>query len=154
MVFKPNTDNELKMAVDIWCINKEKALKEYGEINTWNTINIKSMVYLFEINFNDDVSNWNTANVTNAICTFYKCKEFNHPLNNWDTSNITDMSSMFYGCEKFNQDLDNWNLKNLKQCNKMFHGCNSYSYPLFSWTDYDIIMNTQIFDRAINKKIV
>jgi len=34
----------------------------------------------------------------------------------------------------------------------MFHKCNSYSYPLFSWTDYDIIMKTQIFDRAINKK--
>jgi len=34
----------------------------------------------------------------------------------------------------------------------MFHGCCSYSYPLFSWTNYDIIINTQIFDRAINKK--
>jgi len=62
------------------------------------------------------------------------------------------MRNMFYGCKEFNQDLDNWNLKSLKQCTKMFHGCCSYSYPLFSWTDYDIIINTQIFDRAINKK--
>jgi len=63
------------------------------------------------------------------------------------------MDYMFYGCEKFNQDLDNWNLKSLKQCTKMFHECISYSYPLFSWTNYDIIINTQIFDRAINKKL-
>jgi len=34
----------------------------------------------------------------------------------------------------------------------MFHECKSYSYALFSWTDYDPIMNTQIFNRAINKK--
>jgi len=83
---------------------------------------------------------------------FNGCKEFNQSLNNWDTSKVTNMCSMFNDCKEFNQDLDNWNLKSLKYCNKMFHGCCSYSYPLFSWTDYAIVMNTQIFDRAINKK--
>jgi surface protein len=63
------------------------------------------------------------------------------------------MTYMFNGCTEFNQDLDNWDLKSLKQCIKMFHKCCSYLYPLFSWTDYDIIINTPIFDRAINKKI-
>jgi len=66
--------------------------------------------------------------------------------------NVTNMGHMFYGCKSFNQDLDNWDLKSLKQCTKMFYGCCSYSYSLFNWTNYDIIMNTQIFDRAINKK--
>jgi len=62
------------------------------------------------------------------------------------------MKNMFYGCKEFNQDLDNWNLNSLKQCTKMFYECKSYSYPLFKWTNYNIILTTQIFDRAINKK--
>ena len=48
MIFEPKTNEELKEAVDIWCNNKEKALNKYGEINTWNTINITSMNYLFK----------------------------------------------------------------------------------------------------------
>ena len=130
MVFIPKTNNELKEAVKIWCSNKEKALEKYGEINTWNTINITAMKYLFKdkIMFNDNILNW-------------------------DISNVIDMNNMFGNCKEFNQDLDNWNLKSLKWCIKMFHGCCSYSYPLFSWTNYNIIMNTQIFDRAINKKL-
>ena len=47
MVFIPHTNGELKKAVDIWCYNKEKALEQYGEINTWNTINITSINGLF-----------------------------------------------------------------------------------------------------------
>jgi len=118
MIFIPKTNDELTKAVDT-----------YGEINTWNTINITSMENLFKnkINFNDNISNW-------------------------DTSKVIIMKNMFYGCEKFNQDLDKWNLNKLINCDKMFHGCCSYSYPLFSWTDYAPIRNTQIFNRTINKK--
>ena len=74
MVFKPNTNNELYEAVDIWCSNKKKALNIYGEINTWNTINITSMEELFrdKQNFNDNISNWNTSKVTNMNYMFYK----------------------------------------------------------------------------------
>jgi len=59
MVFMPKTNNELKEAVNKWCDNKEETLKEYGDINTWNTINITSMEYLFynKINFNDNINN-------------------------------------------------------------------------------------------------
>jgi len=65
MVFKPKTNKKLKEAVDLWCNNKETALEKYGEINTWNTINITSMENLFKnkINFNDNILNWNTSNV-------------------------------------------------------------------------------------------
>jgi len=84
MVFMPQTNGELKEAVNIWCNDKEKALERYGEINTWNTINITSMKKLFidKINFNDSVLNWNTSNVTNMERVFSGCGNFNQPLDN------------------------------------------------------------------------
>ena len=33
--FTPKTKEELKEAVRLWCKNKEKAIKKYGDINTW-----------------------------------------------------------------------------------------------------------------------
>ena len=78
MAFKPETNNELKEAINIWCHDKEKALEQYGEINTWNTINITSMKNLFigKINFNDDISNWDTSNVKYMAYMFSECKKF------------------------------------------------------------------------------
>jgi len=46
-IFKPETNDELYKAVNLWCNNKKKALEKYGEINTWNTINITSINGLF-----------------------------------------------------------------------------------------------------------
>jgi hypothetical protein len=46
-------------------IIKNKALKKYGDINSWNTIYITNMTYLFycKINFNDNISDWNKSNI-------------------------------------------------------------------------------------------
>nr|WP_307915129.1 BspA family leucine-rich repeat surface protein [Mycoplasmopsis bovis] len=54
-------------------------------------------------NFNQDLSNWKTSNVTDMSVTFYNAKKFNSPLNSWDTYNVTNMQSMFYGAAEFNQ---------------------------------------------------
>ena len=32
VIFKPKTKDELKIAVDLWCIDKEKAITKYGYI--------------------------------------------------------------------------------------------------------------------------
>ena len=64
MVFTPNTKKELQNAVDLWCLDKESAVKKYGEINTWNTVNIKSMSDLFRSckYFDDNINNWLDSN--------------------------------------------------------------------------------------------
>ena len=65
IIFKPKTNKELKVAVDLWCENKEEALSIYGHISNWNTILITNMDSLFQeaYDFNDNINNWNVANV-------------------------------------------------------------------------------------------
>ena len=48
VIFKPKTKDELKIAVDLWCIDKEKAITKYGYISNWNTSLINDMSNLFE----------------------------------------------------------------------------------------------------------
>ena len=41
---------------------------------------------------------------------FYDAKEFNENIGNWDTSNVTNMRGMFYNASKFNQDIGGLNV--------------------------------------------
>ena len=61
--FIPRTKNELKEAVKLWCKNKNEAIKNYGNINTWNVENITDMSNLFSFSyFNDNINNWDKQN--------------------------------------------------------------------------------------------
>ena len=42
--------------------------------------------------FNEDISNWDTSNVTNMEWMFYYQANFNQDIWNWNVSNVTDMS--------------------------------------------------------------
>ena len=39
-MFEPKTKEELQNAVNLWCDDKETALKKYGDINDWDVSNI------------------------------------------------------------------------------------------------------------------
>jgi len=59
-------------------------------------------------NSNNDISKWNTSNVTNMYGMFYY-SEFNGDISKWDTSNVDSMSWMFFK-SNFNKDLSLWML--------------------------------------------
>ena len=65
MVFQPQTKEELKTAVNLYCENKKQAIEKYGIINTWDVSKITDMSYLFKnkSEFDEDISNWNVSNV-------------------------------------------------------------------------------------------
>ena len=94
LIFKPNTKEELKYAIN--------NIKDYGNPNLWDVYNITDMSNLFEDNetFNYNINNWNVSNVINMSYMFYACHEFNQPLNNWNVSNVTNMKGMFFSCRE------------------------------------------------------
>ena len=81
-VFTPISKTELQTAVELWVNNEAQAIITYGEINTWNTVNITDMSSLFRslvnfyANFNDDISSWNTSNVTDMSRMFSSAHSF------------------------------------------------------------------------------
>jgi surface protein len=46
--------------------------------------------------FNQDISGWDTSNVTDMSFMFGGLYNFNLDIGNWDISSVTDMSDMFY----------------------------------------------------------
>ena len=48
---------------------------------------------------------------------FWCAKEFNQNIGNWNTSNVTNMSKMFYNANEFNEDIGGWDTSNVTDSN-------------------------------------
>ena len=94
------------------------------------------MSYMFysAVVFNQNISNWNTSNVTNMQGCFYDCRNYNNsgaygtslvPLT-WNTTKVTNMSYMFSDAKAFNQNisynssLQYWNTSNVTTIANIF----------------------------------
>jgi surface protein len=97
-----------------------------------------------EYAFNQDLSSWDTSNVTDMSFIFYNegggIHTFNQDLSSWDTSNVTDMSFMFYnegGTHAFDQSLGAWDISSVTNMTDMLYNCGmspeNYSATLSGW---------------------
>jgi len=105
------------------------------DISNWNTQNITSMRSLFTHakNFNQDISNWNVSNVTNMSKLFSGATNFNQPIGNWITNSLTEMNSMFSDATEFNQNLSNWNTENVTSMVQVFYKASSFNGNISTW---------------------
>ena len=65
-------------------------------------------------NFNDDLSSWNVASVTDMSFTFAVAKDFNRDISSWNVAKVKNAEYMFANTQQvsdyqFNQDIGNWN---------------------------------------------
>jgi len=102
------------------------------------TSGITDMSYLFDgqftfISFNQDISWWDTSDVTNMEGMFNSADDFNNPLNDWDVSNVTNMRRMFWFASDFNQPLDNWNTSNVEDMSGMLSYAGNFNQSINSW---------------------
>ncbi|GAF74193.1 unnamed protein product, partial [marine sediment metagenome] len=81
--------------------------------------NLTSLFYECE-KFNADISNWNTAAVTNMGYMFYKASAFKQDIGGWDTSQVTTMEGMFVCAAAFNQDIGGWDTSQVTTMEGMF----------------------------------
>ncbi len=134
-IFKPNSNEELQSAVNLWCKDRDNAILEYGYISTWDTNKINNMIGLFydKTDFNDDISLWDVSNVTDMESMFKDAKCFNQSISNWNVGNVKDMESMFCNAKSFDQPLNNWNVSNVVNMSYMFRLATSFNQPLNNW---------------------
>jgi surface protein len=175
-VVKKITDDNIHHAVDLWMTDNASAIKTYGKINTWDTINVTDMSKLFygKTDFIDDISSWkvdnvknmssmfsdakafdqplndwNTIKVENMGGMFYEAKAFNHPLNNWKIGQYcTDMDSMFAGAETFDQDISEWHVSSVLYMGSMFSGAEAFNQDISGWDVSKVIDMNNMFLNA------
>ena len=100
-----------------------------------------SYLFINRMNFNQDISSWDTSNVIRMEHTFTNAILFNQDIGYWDTSSVTDMSGMFYNSTgqtyNFNQDISSWDTSNVTNMTGMFltrsGSIHRFNQPLNNW---------------------
>ena len=92
------------------------------------------------LNFNSNISNWNTSTVTDMSDMFNNAQVFNQNISDWDTGSVIDMSNMFRDANLFNNgDTGNnglnaltWNTGNVVNMFGMFFNAHSFNQNISS----------------------
>ena len=128
-------------------------------LDTSNVVNMRAM--FAGTKFNQDISSWNTSNVTDMSHMFSGATVFNQPLNTWDVSNVTDMSYMFAGVRdvdgkyykrysSFNQPLWKWNVSKVTNMSHMFDGASRFNQDISNWNTSNITDMSWLFAGALD----
>ena len=124
------------------CDNDEIKL---DEIDTSKVMDMSGIFYESKRKDFSGIEIWDTSNVKNMSCMFYKALFFNQDISKWDTSNVEDMYGMFYSAVEFNQPIGQWNVSNVKNMGCMF--CNAYSFnqSIEEWTTFFLTKSYGLF---------
>jgi surface protein len=126
------------------------------------TVTDLSGLFASALSFNDDISAWNTANVTSMALMFADLigpfsdstdstepsSAFNQSLSSWVTSSVTDMSGMFAGASSFDQSLSSWVTSSVTDMSGMFAGASSFDQSLSSWVTSSVTDMSGMFSYA------
>ena len=120
-----------------------------GNVNLCTTL-VTSMEYLFaqDIQFNSNISFWDTSNVTNMYGMFYYAISFNQNIGNWDTSSVTDMGWMFFSASSFNQNIGSWITSSVTDMNNMFFGAEDFNGVIGDWNTSSVTDMSFVFQDA------
>ena len=165
-VATPITTDNIQEAVNAWIQNSSTAEDTYGDISTWNTINVTDMSNLFKdkTSFNDDISGWNVSNVVNMESMFNRADAFNQPIGSWNVSSVENMNMMFHSYRNgfnpsignFNQDIGSWDVSKVKTMKMMFKR-SAFNQDIGNWNvssveDMEALFDKGVFNQNIDTK--
>ena len=126
-----------------------------SNISNWDTLNVTNMYRMFQsaTNFNKPINTsgnyWNTTNVTNIASMFESSSYFNQPIGDWNVSNVTDISFIFYRASKFNQPIGNWDVSKVTSMNSTFRENYVFNQSIGDWnTELVTLMNSMFYNAS------
>lgn len=142
--------NETLLAYPYFNFDDFEAVTISEDITGWDTSNVTDMEGAFynDEAFNQDIGSWDTSNVTSMFVTFYEAKAFNQDIGDWDTSNVTRMDFMFGYAETFNQNIDDWDTSNVTTMEGMFEDALAFNQEIGSWDTSSVTNMEKMFRRV------
>lgn len=112
--------------------------------------NVQSMINMFSgnVQFNQDINNWNVGGVTHMGGMFYRAHAFNQPLNSWDVSSVNYMNTMFQEASSFDQNLSSWNTGSVISMASMFATNPAFSQDISMWDVSNVSSFAGMFNGA------
>ncbi len=123
-----------------------------GDISDWDTSQVTDMYGMFSsaTSFNQDISDWDTSQVTYMDWMFAGATSFNQDISKWSTSQVTDMYSMFRGASSFNQDISNWDTGQVTSMYGMFAYATNFNGDISNWDTSQVTSMSFMFFSATN----
>jgi len=150
------TDENIRKAVKKWLEDPVAAEKWYCHISNWDVSRVTDMSRLFyekdwrdSPHFNEDLSKWQTGNVTNMSGMFAGASFFKSDLSQWQVGNVTDLSRMFDGASSFTSDLSGWQTDKVTDMSWMFNGLSSFTSDLSEWQTGNVTNMSGMFHGAL-----
>jgi surface protein len=124
------------------------------DISSWDTSNVTNMYAIFfnAIRFNNNgnpnIKNWNTSKVTSMYGAFYNARVFNQPIGSWNTSNVLNMTGMFNNAYEFNQPIGSWITSKVTSMYGMFENASKFNQNIGSWDTSKVTLMMSMFSGA------
>jgi surface protein len=126
-----------------WCVGAITSFE--GLFNGDSTLTLYTTSGDFFKTFNEDISRWDTSNVTNMNSVFQGATSFNQNISIWDTTKVMDMSYMFSGATSFNQNISLWNTSNVIYMDYMFEAASSFNQDISKWDVSNVVSMGSMF---------
>lgn len=115
------------------------------------TSNLTDLSGVFGFNdteFNEDVSHWDTANVTDMTSLAEGAEAFNQDLSYWNTSRVVSLDRAFMGAYSFNSDISRWDTSRVTSMYGAFWRAISFNQPIGSWDTSNVTDMSYLFAEA------
>lgn len=119
--------------------------------------NFNSLFY-DQVNFDIDISHFDTSNVVNMRYMFNCCSKFNQNVFEYfDTSKVEDMWYMLQNCKRFNQQLTNLNTSKVNDLSYFLSDCENFNQQINHLDTYNcdnfecFLFNCHQFNQEIDK---
>ena len=120
----------------------------YGERAATSNITDMTSMFVYDAEFNSDISSWDVSSVTSMETMFYEATVFNQDISSWDTSSVTNMNDMFQNALAFNSDISNWDTSSVTTMNSMFANAPAFNSDISAWDTSNVTNMSQMFASA------